>query len=131
VRIGELAARAGVSTRSLRYYEEQGLLGPERTPGGHREFDEDSVARVQLVQLLFSAGLASRAVVDFLPFLDTGAATQEMADRLAAEQERVAGELAELARVQARLAELSRVAEDSLAGVPAAQCIAACRGVVA
>ncbi len=35
MRIGELARRSGVSERSLRYYEAQGLLSSERTPGGH------------------------------------------------------------------------------------------------
>ena len=43
MRIGELARRTGVSVRSLRYYETQGLLRSDRTPGGHREYAEAGI----------------------------------------------------------------------------------------
>ena len=43
MRIGELAQRTGVSERSLRYYGEQGLLGAERTPGGHHDYPDSAV----------------------------------------------------------------------------------------
>ena len=70
MRIGELATRAGVSTRALRYYEEQGLLTPARTTAGHRIYTEASLARVQLIQQLFTAGLSSRLLVRLLPAID-------------------------------------------------------------
>lgn len=44
MKIGELGRRAGVSTRTLRYYEEQGLLEPTRLPNGYRSYDEKDVA---------------------------------------------------------------------------------------
>ena len=50
MRIGEVARQAGVSTRALRYYEEQGLLASERTPSGQREYAASAVERVRLVQ---------------------------------------------------------------------------------
>lgn len=65
--IGELSARTGVSARSLRYYEEQGLLAPQRTRAGHRRFDTEAVDRVRLVQRLFSAGLSSTEIAPLLP----------------------------------------------------------------
>jgi len=40
MRIGELARRAGASARSIRYYEEQGLLLARRQANGYREYDE-------------------------------------------------------------------------------------------
>ena len=46
MRIGELARRSGVSVRALRYYEEQGLLRPERSRSGQLLFTEDAVERV-------------------------------------------------------------------------------------
>ena len=67
--IGELSARTGVSARSLRYYEEQGLLEPARTGAGHRRYDAESVDRVLLVQRLFSAGLSSAEISPLLPLL--------------------------------------------------------------
>ncbi|MFI5897699.1 MerR family DNA-binding transcriptional regulator [Actinoplanes sp. NPDC051513] len=40
MRIGDLSAATGASTRSLRYYEEQGLLTSTRTPGGQRVYPD-------------------------------------------------------------------------------------------
>ncbi len=50
MRIGELAAKAGVSVRALRYYEEQGLLAATRTSSGQRTYPDTAVDRVLLVQ---------------------------------------------------------------------------------
>lgn len=53
LRIGKAAARVGVSRRTLRYYEELGLLTPsERTPGGARRYTEDDVARLAHIREL-------------------------------------------------------------------------------
>lgn len=70
MRIGELAAASGVSTRSLRYYEEQGLIRSERTAGGWRDFDSATVERVVMIQHLFAAGLSSATVNELLPCLE-------------------------------------------------------------
>jgi len=53
LRIGEAAARAGVSARTLRYYQELGLLSPAgTTSGGARRYSETDVARVQRIRHL-------------------------------------------------------------------------------
>ncbi|GAA2140487.1 MerR family transcriptional regulator [Streptomyces synnematoformans] len=70
MRIGELAEATGVSTRSLRYYEEQGLIRSRRTPGGWRDFDGSMVERVVVIQHLFAAGLGSATVNELLPCLE-------------------------------------------------------------
>ncbi|MGW4592296.1 MerR family transcriptional regulator [Amycolatopsis thermoflava] len=70
MRIGELAEATGVSTRSLRYYEEQGLIRSSRTPGGWRDFDSSMVERVVLIQHLFAAGLCSATINELLPCLE-------------------------------------------------------------
>jgi len=57
LRIGDVATKAGVSTRALRYYEEQGLLPAERTTSGQRIYPESAIERVQLIQRLYTAGL--------------------------------------------------------------------------
>ncbi|MGO1228119.1 MerR family transcriptional regulator [Brachybacterium sp. AOP42-C2-15] len=67
--IGELSARTSVSARSLRYYEEQGLLTPRRTAAGHRRFDAEAVDQVLLVQRLFAAGLSSAEIQPVMPAL--------------------------------------------------------------
>jgi len=51
VGIGEVAERLGVSTRTLRYYEELGLVEPTgRTPGGSRRYGEADLDRVQHIR---------------------------------------------------------------------------------
>ena len=51
LRIGEVAARAGVSPRTLRYYEELGLIAPSgHSPGGARRYGEADVARLRRIR---------------------------------------------------------------------------------
>lgn len=67
MRIGELSRRSGVSPRSLRYYEEQGLLESTRTTGGHREYGDYAPDVVWRIQVLFTAGLRSDKIAELLP----------------------------------------------------------------
>jgi DNA-binding transcriptional MerR regulator len=109
VRIGELAERAGVSVRSLRYYEVQGLLVSERTTGGQREYAERAVDRVILIQELFAAGLHSKKIAELLPCMrdpDGGPnerATPELVTELTAERDRIDQMIADLTTSRAVL----------------------------
>lgn len=67
MRIGELSARTGASRRSLRYYEQQGLLASTRSPSGQRCYDDDHVQRVALVQAFLAAGMSSRTIAQMVP----------------------------------------------------------------
>ncbi|WP_251731399.1 MerR family transcriptional regulator [Frankia sp. R82] len=95
MRIGELARRTGVSERSLRYYEQQGLLAADRTPGGHRNYPDQAVDRVIRIQELFAAGLSSWKIAQLLPCMrdaDGGPseiATPRLIAELRAEQCRI------------------------------------------
>lgn len=57
MRIGELARRTGASPRSLRYYEQQGLIAPERGDNGYRTYSVDTVRVVHNVRSLLASGL--------------------------------------------------------------------------
>jgi len=103
VRIGEVAARAGVSVRALRYYEEQGLLTPARSASGQRRYPDSAVDRVHLIQQMYAAGLPSRTIVRLLPCVDTGEATPAMLELLLAERDRIERQLGELADARDRL----------------------------
>lgn len=70
MRIGELAALTGVSVRSLRYYEHQGLLDPKRSLAGHRLYTVEDQALVEQIQELFQAGFCSSVIQDLLPSLN-------------------------------------------------------------
>lgn len=67
MRIGELAARAGVSTRTLRYYEQQGLLPARRASNGYRQYEESDVRLVSEIRSLLAAGFT---LDDARPFVD-------------------------------------------------------------
>ena len=103
MRIGELAARAGVSVRALRYYEEQGLLASERSPSGQRHYPDSALGRVQLIQQLYAAGLPSRSIVEMLPCVVTGEVTPELLDRLSVERDRIDRQIGDLVKTRDRL----------------------------
>jgi len=50
MRIGELAKRTGVPPRMLRYYEEQGLITPQRLDNGYRDYGDYLVDRVNKIR---------------------------------------------------------------------------------
>ncbi|GAB2970490.1 MerR family transcriptional regulator [Saccharothrix stipae] len=58
--IGELAEKTGATVRMLRYYDQHGLLTPQRTDSRYRVYDESDVERVRSVRCLISAGLNVR-----------------------------------------------------------------------
>ena len=67
LRIGEVAQRVGVTPRTIRYYEELGLLGSgsERQKGSHRTYAESDVARLQeLIRLRDLLGLTLEELVE-------------------------------------------------------------------
>ncbi|MCX5095879.1 MerR family transcriptional regulator [Streptomyces sp. NBC_00365] len=103
MRIGEVAAEAGVSTRMLRYYEEQQLLESTRTPGGQRQYADGTVERVRLIHQFHAAGLPSRAIRKVLPCADARKATAELLDLLAAERDRIDRQMTDLQGVRDRL----------------------------
>ena len=112
MRIGELAGKSGVSVRALRYYEEQGLLKAERTPSGQRVYPPVALERVQLIQQLYAAGLASRTILELLPCVDRGVSTPESMARLTAERDRIEQQLTGLQATLDRLNAVIAVAAD-------------------
>lgn len=107
MRIGDLAAATGASTRSLRYYEEQELLVSRRTPGGQRVYPATAVERVRLIQSLLAAGLNSATIHDVLPCIsDESLRTPWLAGRLRTELDRVESQIDNLARTREILAGL-------------------------
>ncbi|MDF3140592.1 MULTISPECIES: MerR family transcriptional regulator [unclassified Streptomyces] len=113
MRIGEVAEQAGVSVRALRYYEEQRLLGPTRTAGGQREYQDGSVERVRMIQQLYAAGLSSRLVREVLPrCMNEGPSPVGFTDSLITERARIDRQINDLTAVRARLDEIIAVATD-------------------
>ena len=70
--IGELAARCGVRTSALRFYEARGLIGAERTTGAQRRYPRSAVRRVAFIRAAQQVGLSLEQVADALALLPDG-----------------------------------------------------------
>ena len=72
MRIGELAARAGTTTRTLRYYESRGLLPARRGPNGHRVYDEGDLRLLRQIRTLQDFGFDLEETRPFVECLRAG-----------------------------------------------------------
>ncbi|UTI65321.1 MerR family transcriptional regulator [Paraconexibacter antarcticus] len=69
--IGEVADRVGLSLRTVRYYEEQGLIQPAgRTEGGFRLYTEEQIDRLSLIKQMKPLGFTVQQMCDFLAASD-------------------------------------------------------------
>ncbi|WP_410667702.1 MerR family transcriptional regulator [Amycolatopsis sp. cmx-4-68] len=102
MRIGELAARTGVSVRSLRYYEQQGLLASTRSAGGQRHYTTEEIERVGFIQRMFAAGLTSRTIAELLPCVESPSEGNSDAalERMTQERDRLTEHIADLVRTR-------------------------------
>jgi MerR family transcriptional regulator, copper efflux regulator len=67
MRIGQLARRAGVTTRTVRYYEGLGLLTSRREGSGHRQYEEQALLRLQKIDWLKGMGLTLEEIREVIP----------------------------------------------------------------
>jgi len=68
--IGELARRTGIAVSAIRYYEEQGLIAPDRNAGGQRRFLRSDIRRLSFILIAQQFGFTLpqiREVLDRLP----------------------------------------------------------------
>ncbi|WP_330332713.1 MerR family transcriptional regulator [Streptomyces sp. NBC_00536] len=72
MRIGELAERAGTTTRTLRYYEDRGLLPARRTGNGYRSYDEDDLRLLREIRVLQDFGFELEETRPFVDCLRAG-----------------------------------------------------------
>ena len=121
-RIGTVAERLGVTTRTIRYYEELGLLGgsSDRCKGAHRLYGEPDIAHLQQVlRMKDLLGLSLEEIVDLAHAEETRAAlrdelaqTQDPAERKRILEELLTHISGQLDLVQTRLTELTDLAAE-------------------
>jgi DNA-binding transcriptional MerR regulator len=71
--IGQLADATGVTAKTLRFYEDDGLLpAPDRTPGGYRSYPRSAVDRVRFIRRAQAAGLTLADIRQILAIRDGG-----------------------------------------------------------
>ncbi|MEQ4608403.1 heavy metal-responsive transcriptional regulator [Streptomyces anulatus] len=98
MRIGELATETGLTTKTIRFYEQVGLLSPPpRTPGGYRDYPPHTVARLAFVRDAQAAGLTLAEIRSVLSLRDSGQAPCTQVAMLIEER---------LAEIDRRMAEL-------------------------
>ena len=105
-RIGEVAERAGVTTRTMRYYEELGLLGAtaERTKGAHRLYTDADITRLQeLIRLRDLLGLTLDELVELTEAEEARAALRTQRAESASDRERARIVKAAISLIQRQL----------------------------
>jgi MerR family transcriptional regulator, copper efflux regulator len=103
--IGDLATRAGLTAKTIRFYEQAGLLSqPPRTPAGYRNYRPGAVDRLAFIRQAQAAGFTLADIRGVLAIRDSGQAPCEHVSVLIDEH---------LAQVERRIAELTR-ARDAL-----------------
>jgi len=122
MKIGEIAARAGIPAKTIRFWEDQQLLPPPaRTPAGYREYDPAILKRLAFIRQCQAAGLTLEQIRQVLGIRDGGQPPCVHVTGLITRR---------LAEVEARLADLARTRDQltALAARAAAQDPADCLG---
>ncbi|UUV35896.1 heavy metal-responsive transcriptional regulator [Amycolatopsis roodepoortensis] len=113
MKIGELAAASGTTSKTIRFYEQAGLMPePDRRPSGYRDYGPEFIDRLHFIRRAQAAGLALREVRQILTIHDQGDAPcghvrQVLRDRL----DQVRAQIAELVTLESHLGTLLAHAE--------------------
>jgi MerR family Zn(II)-responsive transcriptional regulator of zntA len=112
MRIGELAATAGTTTKTLRFYEESGLLPPtDRAANGYRDYGPEALSRLDFIHRGRAAGLTLAQIREVIDIRETGDAPCHHVHQLLTE--RLADIDRQIADLQALRATLSRQREQT------------------
>lgn len=123
MRIGELAERAGTTTRTLRYYESRGLLRARRSENGYRTYDESDLGQLLQIRTLQDFGFDLEETRPFVECLRAGHPAGDACPASLAVYRRKLDELdaliAQLQTVRTEVgAQLARAEVDRTAGLP-------------
>ena len=105
--IGDVAARSGVATSALRFYEDQGLIASERNTSGHRRYPRSVLRRVAFIVFAQKIGLSLEEIRSELEKLPRNRAPEraDWAKLSASWTKRIDDRIAELLRMKSGLAE--------------------------
>jgi len=112
-RISEAASRTGFSESALRFYEQEGLVVPERLDSGYRTYDDNAIESLRFVARGKQLGLALDEITELLTLLDEERCNpvqtrmKEMVDtRIQASQDQIANLVEFTAQLQQAMARL-------------------------
>lgn len=120
MQISELAGRAGVTVKAVRYYEQLGLVEPERLPNGYRDYDDEQLRAVLEIRELARTGIPPGKAAPFIDCLGSGhTRSDECPASVAAYRAGIAELDAEIAELERRRARLARRLADRDESIPA------------
>ncbi|MGI4839563.1 MAG: MerR family transcriptional regulator [Janthinobacterium lividum] len=116
--IGELARQTGASVRSIRHYDEQGLLGSARSANGYRSFTAAAVTQVRQIQRLIATGFSLaeiRGFPDCMRMIEGASACPETS---AAQRQRLQSIEQQIAELEDRRARLLHMLSEGASPAP-------------
>ncbi|WP_136610921.1 MerR family DNA-binding protein [Sinomonas albida] len=118
MRISEAATAAGTTAKTLRFYEDIGLLpGIGRTPAGYRDYPQEAVQRAAFIRRSRAAGLSLEQAGVLLAVHDAGTRPcSHVRDRLADQLQAIDARISELQALRNTLADQLEAAESGPAG---------------
>ncbi|AGT10691.1 MerR family transcriptional regulator [Paracoccus aminophilus] len=121
MRIGELAARSGLATSRIRFYESIGLLQADRRPNGYRSYSRDVLTMLNLIASAQKAGFSLDEIRALLPGDLSNWQHETLIVALRAKVDEIAAMEARLAQSKAHLLAIIREIEESPEGVDCAE----------
>ena len=100
--IGDVAARAGIAVSAIRYYERVGLLPPAERVSGQRRYGDETLRRLEIIDVTKRAGFSLDEIRTLLDVTDAGAPAHEQLQALARQKLPAVRELIERARMVER-----------------------------
>ena len=110
LRAGEVAEAAGINRETLRYYERRGLLAaPDRSPGGHRLYDDQAVTTLRVIKAAQRLGFTLAEVSDLIEVGKHRGRDNSLQERAGAK----------LVEVEQRIADLTTIRDNLVAALDA------------
>jgi DNA-binding transcriptional MerR regulator len=115
MRIGDLADSTGLTAKTIRFYEQTGLLAaPPRTSGGYRDYPADTASRIAFIRDAQAAGLTLAEIRGILDLRDSGQAPcTHVADLITHHLADIEQRLADLRKTRTALLALADRAADT------------------
>ena len=101
----QIAKMAGLNGETLRYYEQKGLLQPQRAENGYRVYPEADLDRLNFIKRAKEAGFTLEEIRKTLQLFDYRLTSEDVADIMAE------GVMAKLKEVDARIAAMTAIRE--------------------
>jgi len=124
--ISQVAQRTGFPASTLRFYEQSGLVRPERTPAGYRSYDDRHIELLSFISRAKGFGLSLDEITELLALLDDERCAPVQGRLRDLVETKIADAQAKVAELEAFTAELRRVAATLGARTPDGPCDDSC-----